>query len=53
MALNALEALHGLAISSTTKVVYQCQSTFESVPQLPQGYLGGKYMDDAETAISL
>lgn len=43
MALNALETLHGIAISSETKQFYELESTFEIQPSLPQGFLGGEY----------
>lgn len=39
MALNALEALHGIAISSETKMHYELKSTFEKPAPLPQGYV--------------
>lgn len=43
MALNALETLHGIAISSETKQYYTLQSTFEKTPPLAQGYLDETY----------
>ena len=43
MALNALETLHGIAISSKTKQHYVLKSTFTKTPPLPQGYLDGRY----------
>ena len=43
MALNALETLHGIAISCETNQFYELKSTFEKQPPLPQGYLGGQY----------
>jgi len=52
MALNALEALHGIAISSETKSNYILKSTFEKLPQLPQGYLDTTYFNsDPEAAL--
>jgi hypothetical protein len=39
MALHNLEVLYGIACSSQTKTVYTMQSTFQSTPPLPQGYL--------------
>ena len=39
MALNALEALHGIAISSENRTHYELKSTFERPAALPQGYV--------------
>lgn len=50
MALNALEALHGIAVSSQTGAVYTLKSTFEKAPPLPQGYID-KY-GNAEEALA-
>lgn len=43
LALNALETLHGIVISSETKQYYELKSTFTITPPLPQGYLDGDY----------
>jgi len=52
MALNALETLHGIAVSSQTKAHYELKSTFTKTPALPQGYLDGTYYG-SEPEISL
>lgn len=52
MALNALEALHGIAISSKTSRFYELKSSFEKMPPLPQGYLDSYYCgSDPEVAL--
>lgn len=43
MALNALETLHGIAISSKSGRCYDLKSTFEMTPSLAQGYLNADY----------
>jgi hypothetical protein len=52
-ALHALEALHGIAISSQTKATYVLKSTFKKMPPLPQGYLGKAYFNsDPEAGLA-
>lgn len=52
MALNALETLHGIVISSGEQKVYVLESTFEKMPQLKQGYLdSGYYNSDPEVSL--
>jgi predicted dehydrogenase len=54
MALNALEAIHGIAISSGTGSKHTLQSTFVKAPPLPQGYLGTDYFgSDSEAVLAI
>lgn len=52
MALNALETLHGIAISSKEERMYMLESTFEKTPPLQQGYLDSDYYN-SDPEISL
>jgi len=52
MALNALEALHGIAISSASNNVYELMSRFDKTPPLKQGYLDTRYYN-SDPEISL
>jgi len=53
VALNAVETLHGIALSSQTGVTHRLKSTFERTPPLPQGYLDKTYMGfDPEAALA-
>lgn len=51
MALNVLEALHGIGISSETGQRYELKSTFRKIPPLPQGYLDKEKRFDPEYAL--
>lgn len=54
MALHALEALHGIALSSQSGETYRLVSRFEKSAPLPQGYLDSRYFgSDPEAAIAL
>ncbi len=50
MAYHALEVLHGIVRSSTTKSNYILQSTFELMVPIPRGYYGQGYFDFIEEA---
>lgn len=54
MAYHALEVLHGVGISKSSKTVYALKSSFEKMPPIPKGYPGTSYCDsDAESGIAI
>jgi hypothetical protein len=54
MAYHALEVLHGIVKSSTTKSNQVIQSTFEKMPPIARGYSGQTYFEFIEeTGIAL
>ncbi len=51
MALHALEALHGIVVSSNTRMNYMLETSFQKTPMLPQGFIGSD--NKAEAALAL